>query len=207
MEWSATHKHFLRFTHSGLWRRLLRILREEARPHAGPKKRPTAAVADSSSVKGTPVRGPRGFDRAKKINGIKRHIMVDTTGLLIAAHVTPATMQDRAAFPALLTKTRRTCSTIRKVWLDKGYTGSTVAAACTRAGIEADIVSGPKPTHEFVAQPRRRVVERTNGWINHHRRLVRQYETTTTAHEGLLTLSQIGLLPRRLNRGQLFDTL
>ena len=70
-----------------------------------------------------------------------------------------------------------------------------------------EIVSGPKPARGFKVQPRRWVVERTNGWINHNRRLDRQYETTTVAHEGFLTLSQITLLLRRLDRGQLFDTL
>lgn len=96
---------------------------------------------------------------------------------------------------------------MRKVWLDKGYTGQAVAQAARRHGVDVEVVSGPKPAGGFTVQPRRWVVERTNGWINHHRRLVRQYETTTTAHEGFLVLSQIGLLLRRLDRGQLFDTL
>jgi transposase len=68
-------------------------------------------------------------------------------------------------------------------------------------------VSGPKPAGRFIVQPRRWVVEHTNGWINRSRRLVRQYETTLAAHEGFLTLSQIALLLRRLDRDQLFDTL
>lgn len=119
---------------------------------------------------------------------------------------TPANVQDRAAFPALLSKTMRACSTVRKVWLDKGYTGPTVATAAQKAGIEDKIVSGPKPARGLVVQPRRWVMQRTNGWINHHRRPVRQHETTTAAHEEFLILSQIGLLLRRLDRGQLFDT-
>jgi len=205
--WSATHKHFLRWTRSGLWSRLLRVLREETRQRSGRRRKPTGAVVDSSSVKGSPVAGPRGFDGAKKTDGIKRHIIVDTTGLLLAVHVTAANILDRAAFPTLLRKTMRACASIRKVWADKGYTGQAVADAATRASIDLEVVSGPKPAGGFVVQPRRWVVERTNGWINHHRRLVRQYETTTTAHEGFLLLSQIGLLLRRLDRGQLFDTL
>ena len=200
--WSATHKHFLVWTRSGLWSRLLRVLREEARQHTGRPRRPTGAVVDSSSVKGTPVAGPRGFDGAKKVDGVKRRIIVDTTGLLLGVHVTAANVQDRAAFPTLLRKTMRVCPTIRKVRADKGYTGQVVADAATKAGVELEIVSGPKPVGGFIVQPRRWVVERTNGWINHHRRLVRQYETTTTAHEGFLILSQIGLLLRRLNQGQ-----
>jgi transposase len=190
--WSAAHKHFSRWTKTGLWQRLLRVLREEARTRAGRKAKPTAAIVDSSSVKAMPVAGPRGFD-------------VDTTGLLLAVHVTPANIQDRAAFSDLLTACDT--KTITKVWADKGYTGTAPADAATKAGIDLDIVCGPKPTGGFVVQPRRWVVERTNGWINHHRHLVRRYETTLAAHEGFLMLSQIGLLLRRLDRGQLFDTL
>ena len=155
-----------------------------------------------------PVAGPRGFDGAKKIDGIKRHILVDTTGLLLGVHATPANVQDRAAFADLLTVSD--CATVRKVWADKGYTGNapaTTATTATTAGIKLDIVSGPKPTDGFIVQPRRWVVERTNGCINHHRRLVRPYDTTLAAHEGFLILSQIGLLLRRLYKGQLFDTL
>src|SRR5665648_1080372 len=79
--WSAAHKHFTRWTKTGLWSRLLRVLREETRTRAGRKPKPTAAIVDSSSVKAMSVAGPRGFDGAKKIDGIKRHILVDTTGL------------------------------------------------------------------------------------------------------------------------------
>jgi len=203
--WSAAHEHLTKWTRTGLWQRLLRVLREETRTRAGRKPKPTAAIVDSSSVKGMPLAGPRGFDGAKRIDGIKRHILVDTTGLLLAVHVTPANVQDRAVFADLLTACDT--KTVTKVWADKGYTGTAPAEAAAKAGIDLEIVSGPKPTNGFVVQPRRWVVERTNGWINHHRRLVRQYETTLTAHEGFLMLSQIGLLLRRLDRGQLFDTL
>ena len=204
--WSAAHKHFLRLTRRGVWTKLLRLLREEARVRAGRNAKPTGAVVDSSSVKAMPVAGVRGFDGAKKIDGFKRHILVDTTGLLLGVTVTAANVQDRAAFASLLTTTLWSCSTIRKVWADKGYTGNGPADTASRARIELEIVSGPKPVGGFAIQPRRWVVERTNGWINHHRRLVRQYETTTAAHEGFLILSQIGLLLRRLDKGQLFDT-
>ena len=94
------------------------------------------------------------------------------------------------------------------VWADKGYTGQAPAQAAASAGIKHEIVSGSKPVSGFVVHPRRWVVERTNGWINRHRRLVRQYEATPTAHEAFVMLSQIRLLLRRPNRhGQLFHRL
>src|SRR5665647_167135 len=170
--WREYVNVLLYITRTGLWQRLLRVLGEETRTRAGRKPKPTAAIVDSSSVKAMPVAGPRGFDGAKKIDGIKRHILVDTTGLLLGVHVTPANVQDRAAFADLLTACDT--KTITKVWADKGYTGTTPAEAATAAGIKPDIVSGPKPTDGFIVQPRRWVVERTNRWINHHRRLVRQ---------------------------------
>ena len=158
-------------------------------------------------MKASPVAGPRGFDGAKKVDGIKRHILVDTAGILVAATVTPANVQDRDAFSALLRKAKRIAPTITHLWLDKGYTGQAVAGSATQAGVSVEVVSGPKPATGFQVQPRRWVVERTNGWINHCRRLDRHYEVTLEAHEGFLYLSQIALLLRRLDRTQLFDTL
>ncbi|CAM3410903.1 IS5 family transposase [Isoptericola cucumis] len=183
VSWSAAHKHFTRWTKKRLWEQVLAVLRTEDR---------------TSSVKSTPVPGERGFDGAKKVDGIKRHILVDTAGRLLAVHATAANVQDRAAFGDLLTK--NPCTTVTHVWADKGYTGQAPADAAAKAGIELEIVSGPKPVSGFVVQPRRWVVERTNGWINRHRRLVRQYEATLTAHEAFVTLSQIRPLLRRLDR-------
>lgn len=200
VSWSAAHKHFLR------WCRATAI-RGEVRTRSGRRRRPTATVVDSSSVKASPVAGPRGFDGAKKVDGVKRHVLVDSGGVLIAAVVTPANVQDRAAFPKLLRMAKRVAPTIAHVWVDKGYTGSTVSDAAAKAGLSVDVVSGPKPGHGFIVQSRRWVVERTNGRINHCRRLDRHYEVTLDAHEGFLILSQIALLLRRLDRSQLFDTL
>lgn len=151
--------------------------------------------------------GPRGIDGAKKVDGVKRHVLVDSAGILIAAAVTAANVQDRTAFPRLLRKAKHVAPTIAHVRLDKGYTGQTVTKAAAQAGVTVDVVSEPKPNSGFTVQPRRWVVERTNGWINHCRRLDRHYEVTPTAHQGFLILSQIALLLRRLDRGQLFDTL
>ena len=108
--------------------------------------------------------GPRGFDGAKKVDGVKRHILVDSAGMLAAAAVT---VQDRVAFPTLLRRAKRIAPTISHIWLDKGYTGTTVTEAAAKAGISVDIVSGPKPANGFRVQPRRWAVERTNGRINH----------------------------------------
>ncbi len=162
-------------------------------------------MVDSSSVKASPVAGPRGFGSAKKVDGIKHHILVDSAGVLVAAVLTPADVGAQGQLCCV--RPKRVAPTIGYVWLDKGYTGKTVTDAAQRAGVSTAIISGAKPGHGFRGQPRRWVVERTNGWINHGRRLDRHYEVTLTAHEGFLILSQIALPLRRLDRSQLFDTL
>jgi transposase len=207
VRWSAAHKHFLRWCRAGIWTPILTAVRREVRTRAGRRRTPSAAVVDSSSVKASPVTGPRGFDGAKKVDGVKRHVLADSSGILVAAVVTPANVQDRAAFQILLRRAKRVAPTINHVWVDNGYTDSIVAQAAIKAAVSVDVVSRPKPGHGFIVQPRRWVVERTNRWINHCRRLDRHYEVTLAAHEGFLILSQIALLLLRLDRSQLFDTL
>ncbi len=207
VSWSAAHKHFLRWCRDGTWMRILTTVRGEARTRSGRRRRPTAAVVDSSSAKASPVAGLRGFDGAKKVDGVKRHALADSAGVLAAAIVTPADVTDRAAFPTLLRKARRVAPTISHLWVDKGYTRRAMISAAAGAAVTVEVISGPKPGRGFIVQPRRWVVERTNAWINHCRRTDRHYQTTQAAHEGFLYLSQIALQLRRLDRSQLFDTL
>jgi transposase len=206
LSWCAAHKHFLRWCRAGTWTTVLTAIRGEVRTRSGPRRRPTAAVVDSSSITPSPVAGPRGLDGANKVDGVKRHVLVDFAGLLVAAVLTAADVQDRAAALRLLGKAKRVAPTITHVWMDNGYTAPTGANAA-KAGVHVDVVSGPKPGHGFIVDPRRWVVECTNGWINHCRRLDRHYQVTLAAHEGSLILSQIALLLRRLDSSQLFDTL
>ena len=198
VNWSSAHKRFLRWTRLGLFDVALHSLRESVRAAKGRGRTPTAAVVDSSSVKASPVVGPRGFDGAKKIDGIKRHILVDSGGLLLSVEVTAADVQDRAILPGLIKAAKKHCPDLTKIWADKGYTGPTTRELATTTGIDIDIVSGPKDQTGFKVQPRRWVVERTHAWINRNRRLVRQWEATLEAHTGFLILSQIAVLLRRL---------
>jgi transposase len=153
VSWSATHKHFTRWTSRGLWQRVLTMLRGQDRSADGRHEHPTAAVEDSSSVQSTPVPGPRRFDSAKKVDGIKRHILLDTAGRPPATHVTAANVQDRPALADPLMK--NPCPSVTHVWAENGYTGQAGTQAATKAGIELQIVSGPKPVDGFVVQPRR----------------------------------------------------
>lgn len=150
VSWSAAHKHFLRWCRNGIWARILTTVRGEVRTRSGRRRRATAAVVDSSSVNTSPVAGPRGFDGAKKVDGVKRHLLVDSAGVLVAAVVTPADLQDRAAFPTLLGKAKRIAPTISHVWVDKGHPGTAVTTAAANTGVSVDVVCGPKTGHGFI---------------------------------------------------------
>ena len=123
-------------------------------------------MIDSCSIKASPVRGPRGFDGAKKIDGIKRHIVVDTLGLLVAVLVTAAGVQDRAALPRLLGRAPSRCPRLGHLWADQGSTGSVVQAVSGILRFTLQIVGGIKPKGGRNSQPRRWVVERIVAWTH-----------------------------------------
>jgi hypothetical protein len=111
----------------------------------GHNPEPSAGVIDSCSIKASPVRGPRGFDGAKKIDGIERHIVVDTLGLLVAVLVTAASVQDRAAVPRLLAEPATAAPGLGHLWAEQGYTGSVVQAVSRILRFTIQIVGGIKP--------------------------------------------------------------
>jgi transposase len=177
-------------------------LRGRIRLAAGRKAAPTAAIIDSQSVKGSEMiaRPRRGYDAGKKINGTKRHLAVDTAGLLLTMLVTAASVQDRDAARPLLWNLRRSFPTVRLAWADGGYAGKLVSWAKTRLRLTLDIVKRPDDLHTFKVLPRRWVVERTLSWITRHRRTVRDYERLPAHHETYIYWAMIIVMTRRLAR-------
>ena len=177
-------------------------LRDRVRQAAGRKTAPTAAIIDSQSVKGSEMisRARRGYDAGKKINGTKRHIAVDTGGLLLAVLVTAASVQDRDAAKPLLWNLRRAFPSITLAWADGGYAGKLVSWAKTKVRLTLEIVRRPDDLHTFKVLPRRWVVERTLSWITRHRRTVRDYERLASRHETYVYWAMIIVMTRRLAR-------
>ena len=165
---------------------------------------PTAAVIDSQSVKGSEMigRARRGYDAGKKVNGTKRHLAVDTIGLLLTVLVTAASVQDRDAAKPLLRNLRRAFPSVRLAWADGGYAGKLVTWARTRLKpkLTLQIIRRPDDLHTFQVLPRRWVVERTLSWITRHRRTVRDYERLPAHHETYIYWSMIITMSRRLAR-------
>jgi transposase len=193
---------FRRWTAAGVWVRIHDALRDRARVRAGRHPQPTAAVIDSASVRGadTVPAASRGYDAGKRVNGRKRHLAVDTGGLLLAVVVTIAGIQDRDGAVRLLAALRAKFSTIALVWADGGYAGRLVDWAQTVLAFAVTIVKRTDDLAGFRVIPRRWVVERTLAWISKHRRCVRDYETLPEHAEAMVYIAMIMTMSRRLAR-------
>ena len=141
-------------------------------------------------------RASRGWDNAKKVNGRKRHIAVDSMGLVLAVVITAASVQDRDAARPLLWNLHRTSRRIRLIWADSVYAGKLGPWAASMK-MTLQIVARRK-AHTFEVLPRRWVVERTFAWLSKHRRTVRDYETLPASHEAMILWAMTALMASRL---------
>ncbi|TNC29273.1 IS5 family transposase [Amycolatopsis alkalitolerans] len=198
--WSTVYNYFAAWEAVGVTQDVLDGLRDRVRLAEGRTAKPTAAIIDSQSVKAaeTVARSSRGYDAGKKINGRKRHIAVDTLGLLLCVLVTAASVQDRDGARPLLSLLAASCHRVRLIWADGGYSGKLLDWARNTVKIAVTIVKRSDDTIGFQVLPRRWVVERTLAWITGHRRCVRDYERLPKHHEAMVRWSMIRITTRRL---------
>ena len=199
--WGTTYHYFRLWKRSGFWQKLHTHLRQEVRLMEGRKQQPSAGIIDSQSVKSSEASDERGYDAGKKINGRKRHILVDTIGLLLMVMVLPANIQDRDGAKQLLAvffgqKTRRR---VKHIWADGGYAGALLDWSRSVWHCTIEIVKR-SDLHVFKVLPRRWVVERTFGWFGRYRRLSRDYERQAHTGETMVYLAMIRLMLARLAR-------
>lgn len=201
--WRTVYHYFRLWKRSGLWAEIHTHLREFVRQLEGRHRHASAAILDSQSVKSTECSDTRGYDAGKKVNGRKRHVLVDTLGLILLVLVLPANIQDRAAARQLLERfygaSRR--RTVKHIWADGGYAGTLLAWAQRLWRCTVEIVKRTD-ARGFRVLPRRWVVERTFGWLGRYRRLNRDYERQTHTGETMIYVAMIRLMLVRLARQQ-----
>ena len=202
--WSSVYYHFRRFRLSGLWYLILKVLRSAERKRVGKDPQPTAAIMDSQSVKTTEESAhPSGYDAHRNVKGRKRHLLVDTLGLLLSVYVSPADVQDRGGAQGLLAGLKPLLPKLKKIWADGAYTGEKLAGWCQeQGGWELEIVERRSAdTEGFVVLPHRWIVERTLGWLMRNRRLSKDYERLVQTSETFIEVAMIRQILRRLARG------
>ena len=195
--WQTVYGYLRRWERSGLISAIHVHLREYIRLLEGHERQPSAGIVDSQSVKSSETCGERGYDAGKKINGRKRHILVDTLGLLLLVSVLPAHIQDRDGARPLLARAFKLYGRLRCLWADGGYAGQLVCWVGRVSRCVLEIVRRSDTARGFTVLPRRWVVERTFAWLGRSRRLSKDYERKAQVAEAFVYLAMSRLMLHR----------
>lgn len=214
--WQATYKSFSRWAAAGVFERMHDRLRQQWRDRIGRNPEPSAAIIDAQSTRSTAQGGNTGFDAGKKVKGRKRHLVVDTLGLLLAVTVTAASVQDRDAAAPVVAMACSKVPGLKKLYTDGAYGGQCAQAIEQAHGISVEVVRHPanratgtwqdvqQPLWPevvpkgFVVQAKRWVVERTHAWNERARRLIAHHDRSGWAPVAWVWLAEARILATRM---------
>ena len=199
--WATVYGYFRTWSQDWTWRFVHDALRDCVRKSVGKKVAPTAAIIDSQSIKTLDQAGARGYDAGKKVSGRKRHVAVDSLGLILSITITSANVQDRQAAKDLITLLLSMYHRIQIIWADGGYLGALVQWVKQLrpfGKLQLEIVRRCDQAKGFKILPKRWIVERTFGWLVKSRRLCRDYEVRLDHSEAMIRMCMIRLMLKRL---------
>ena len=198
---STVYDYFAQWRDDGTWQAMMGALRRAVREAKGRPPAPSIACIDSQTVKGSEVGGQRGYDGGMKIRGVKRHIVVDTLGLLLVVAVSAASADDGTYAPEVLRRlSAEQTARLKQVRADGKYRNHRLDAYLeeSKAGYRIVLVERPDGSTGWVRLPKRWVVERTFAWLGRYRRSSRDYEWHTDSSEATLKVSSIHRMLRLL---------
>src|SRR5262245_16575506 len=200
--WRAVYNYFARWRDDGTWAILNHALRTAVRQEAGRPAVPRTGRIDSQSVKTCGPGEEQGYDGGKKVKGRKRHVIVDSMGMLLAVVVTAASVDDARAAPELLRRLReeQDIPRLRVLYADGKYHNHELEALLAEDGrYKLEVVSRPEGARGFVLLPKRWVVERTFAWLGRYRRHGKDYEVLTRSSEAMVEVSMVHRMLQRLS--------
>lgn len=210
--WQTVYDYFRTWRKAGVWERIHAVLRRQVRRQAGRAAEPSAAIIDTQSVKTTERGGEHGYDGGKKVNGRKRHLLVDTLGLVLKVKVHAADISDAAGAKLLLTPGTLGYPRLQHLWADMAYRGELLSWITEHLGGRVEVVQRPRkwgrypvgveppPLPAFTVLPRRWVVERTLAWIGRYRRMSKEYDYLPESSEAWIYAALSRLMLKRLTQ-------
>jgi putative transposase len=197
--WQTVYYYFRKWRENDWFVALNQSLRKRVRRTSGKQENPSAAIIDSQSVKTDEQAISKGYDAGKKVKGRKRHILVDTLGLLLIAKVSTADIQDRDGAKQLFSEIKEQMPRLHLIWADGGYRGKLIEWVAVQCLWILEIVKRSDTEKTFKVLPKRWIVERTFSWLNRNRRLSKDYERKIKSSEAWLYLSMSILMLKRMS--------